>query len=122
MSDPKTTPSRGPEAERIDVALRFLRTRSKLKPKVGIVLGSGLGKVLDSIKIDAAVPYAEIPGFLPSTVAGHAGRLVLGRVAGVEVVVMQRRVPTVRHAPWPGAGSPSSLAHGSPNPRTFSLR
>ena len=68
----------GPEGRRIAEAVAFVRARAKSKaarPKVGIVLGSGLGSALDAMSIACAIPYAEIPGFLPSTVAGHAGRL-----------------------------------------------
>jgi purine-nucleoside phosphorylase len=61
-------------------------------PRVGIVLGSGLGALVDAIEIDGAVAYAEIPGFPSSTVEGHAGRLVLGTLCGVPVAAMQGRV------------------------------
>jgi len=81
------------EKARIDLAVKHVRAKAgKVKPRVGIVLGSGLGKALDRMKIAHALPYSEIPGFLPSTVAGHAGRLLLGTLAGVEVVVMQGRI------------------------------
>lgn len=85
----------GPEGRRIAEAVAFVRARAQAKaarPKVGIVLGSGLGSALDAMSIACAIPYAEIPGFLPSTVAGHAGRLLLGKLAGVDVVVMQGRI------------------------------
>lgn len=65
---------------------------SSLKPRVGIVLGSGLGGLVDAMKIDGSAPYSEIPGFMSSTVSGHAGRLVLGTLEGVPVAVMQGRV------------------------------
>ncbi len=98
MTTRKSSPPPGPEGRRIEAAVAFVQERAKakikarIKPKVGIVLGSGLGSALDAMKIAVAIPYADIPGFLPSTVAGHAGRLLVGTLAGVEVVVMQGRI------------------------------
>jgi xanthosine phosphorylase len=60
-------------------------------PRLGIVLGSGLGGLADTLDDAVAVPYAEIPGFPSSTVAGHAGRFVLGSLDGVPVACMQGR-------------------------------
>ncbi len=60
-------------------------------PRLGIVLGSGLGGLADALDGAVAVPYAEIPGFPTSTVAGHAGRFVLGTLEGVSVACMQGR-------------------------------
>jgi purine-nucleoside phosphorylase len=84
----------GSEAARIAAAVEMIRARvgPPLAPRVGIVLGSGLGAALSSMDVHAAIPYSEIPGFPPSTVAGHAGRLIVGRLSGVEIVVMQGRV------------------------------
>lgn len=61
-------------------------------PRVGIVLGSGLGAVAAAVTDPIVVPYAEIPNFPRSTVEGHSGRLVAGFLAGVPVVMMQGRV------------------------------
>ena len=63
-----------------------------LAPRVGIVLGSGLGAVADAVKSPVIVPYGEIPHFPQSTVEGHSGRIVAGLLGGVPVVVMQGRV------------------------------
>ncbi len=60
-------------------------------PRLGIVLGSGLGGLADLLEDAAAIPYAEIPGFPTSTVAGHAGRFVVGELDGVTVACMQGR-------------------------------
>lgn len=67
---------------------------------LGIVLGSGLGGLADELADAVAVPYAEIPGFPSSTVAGHAGRFLLGRLEGVPVACMQGRIHLFEgHAP-----------------------
>ena len=63
-----------------------------LAPQIGIVLGSGLGAVADSVANPTIIPYAEIPHFPQSTVEGHSGRLVAGLLNGVPVAVMQGRV------------------------------
>ncbi len=74
-------------------AAAYLKTKlGARRPRVGIVLGSGLGPLADRIEDAVAVPYSEIPGFHVSTVAGHAGRLVAGTLAGVPVACLQGRV------------------------------
>jgi len=60
-------------------------------PRAALVLGSGLGEVADAVEDAVRIPYGELPGFPVSSVAGHAGRLVAGRLAGVPVVVLQGR-------------------------------
>lgn len=62
-----------------------------LPPRVILVLGSGLGSLADTIADPVRIPYTEIPGFPHSTVEGHAGELVMGKMAGVEVAVMAGR-------------------------------
>jgi len=77
--------------EQYDAAAEAIRSRTRHKPRVGLILGSGLGVLADSA-IDAdIIPYNEIPGFPVSTVAGHAGRLVVGELAGAQVAIMQGR-------------------------------
>ncbi len=61
-------------------------------PKIGIILGSGLGGVAEAIENPVIIPYEEIEGFPRSTVSGHAGRLVVGKLNGVDVLCMQGRV------------------------------
>jgi purine-nucleoside phosphorylase len=78
--------------EQIEEAVRVLRRASDLRPQVGLILGSGLGELVDAVEGAIAVPYAEIPHFAPSTVLGHAGRLVLGHLSGRAVVVLQGRL------------------------------
>ncbi|HWI74935.1 MAG TPA: hypothetical protein VNT55_23435, partial [Baekduia sp.] len=60
-------------------------------PRLGLVLGSGLGGLADAVQGATAIPYADLPGFPVGAVAGHAGRLVLGTLAGTPVVVLQGR-------------------------------
>jgi purine-nucleoside phosphorylase len=72
-------------------AAAVIQSRSGLKPAVGLVLGSGLGDLVAEIRDATAIPYGEIPHFLRSTVAGHVGRLLLGMLEDVPVVVMQGR-------------------------------
>lgn len=79
------------EQAAIDAARDFIRAHSDLRPGLGLILGSGLGPLADEVEVAAAVPYADIPGFPVSTVPGHAGRLLIGRLAGKPVAVMQGR-------------------------------
>jgi purine-nucleoside phosphorylase len=76
----------------IDDAVRFVRTKTSIQPRVGVILGSGLGSVVDALEIEAAISYADIPGAKASTVAGHEGRMILARVNDTPVVVMQGRI------------------------------
>ena len=73
-------------------AVRVVRERAKVAPRVGIILGSGLGGFASQVVDAVTIPYAEIPHFPQSTVAGHSGKLVVGYIAGVPVAVMQGRV------------------------------
>lgn len=77
--------------EAVDAAVLAVRSRSALRPRVALILGTGLGGLARAMEIEAAVAYAEIPGFPVSTVESHAGRLLLGHLAGVPVVAMQGR-------------------------------
>jgi purine-nucleoside phosphorylase len=77
---------------RARAAADFLAAQTSHRPRLGIILGSGLGDFADSVENAVAVPYAQIPHFPQSTVEGHSGRMVLGTIAGVPVAVMQGRV------------------------------
>jgi xanthosine phosphorylase len=83
------------------VAAALIRARAGGRtPRLGIVLGSGLGGLADLLEDAVAIPYAEIPGFPTSTVAGHAGRFVVGELDGVTVACMQGRFHLYEgHAP-----------------------
>jgi purine-nucleoside phosphorylase len=75
-----------------DSAAQLVLSRTTLRPKIGLVLGSGLGGFADSLSDATRVPYAEIPSFPQSTAIGHAGRMVIGRAGDVPVAAMQGRV------------------------------
>jgi len=75
-----------------DSAARLILSRTSLRPKIGLVLGSGLGAFADSLTGATRVPYADIPSFPQSTAIGHAGRLVIGNAGSVAVAAMQGRV------------------------------
>jgi purine-nucleoside phosphorylase len=75
-----------------ETALAIRARAGGISPKVGIILGSGLGDFADGFEDKVVVPYSELPHFPHSSVPGHAGRLVLGRVRGEPVVAMQGRV------------------------------
>lgn len=77
--------------ERVEAAADVIRAHITTRPSVGIVLGTGLGDLARRIVVSASIDYAEIPGFPPSTVESHAGRLLAGTLAGRPVVAMQGR-------------------------------
>jgi purine-nucleoside phosphorylase len=80
----------------IDAAAAYVRSKTSLQPEAGVILGSGLGDVVDAVEIEASIPYGEIPGAKASTVMGHQGRMIFGRAhghpGGRPVVLMQGRV------------------------------
>ena len=78
--------------QRLDEAVRFVQSRSPLRPAVGLVLGSGLGAFAESLEKAVHIPYAQIPHFPTSTAIGHKGELVVGTSQGVPVAVMNGRV------------------------------
>ncbi|MEH7095088.1 purine-nucleoside phosphorylase [Neobacillus vireti] len=77
--------------ESIHNAANFLKEKYQTTPKLGLILGSGLGVLADDIVNPVKIPYNQIPDFPVSTVEGHAGQLVFGQLNGVEVVAMQGR-------------------------------
>jgi purine-nucleoside phosphorylase len=77
--------------ERAEHAARVVRARAGREVRTALVLGSGLGSFADGVEEAESIPYGEIPGFARPTVEGHAGRLVVGRVGGADVAVMQGR-------------------------------
>ena len=75
----------------VDSAVARIRELTDLEPQVGLVLGSGLGGIVESVEDRVELPYGEIPGWPASTAVGHVGNLVLGSLAGVPVAVMRGR-------------------------------
>ncbi len=79
-------------ARKIAEARDHIGAKTSRRPLVGIILGTGLGSLAEKIETHLSVPYSEIPHFPTSTVEGHAGELVFGKLAGLEVVAMSGRV------------------------------
>lgn len=80
-----------PSYAHIKAAASTVRERISLQPRVGLILGSGLNPLADSIEGSIAIPYADIPYFPQATVEGHVGRLVIGRLEGQPLIAMQGR-------------------------------
>jgi purine-nucleoside phosphorylase len=83
---------KGEEYTRVEDAARYILKKTKLRPKIALVLGSGLGAFADEFTSASRIPYAKIPNFPRSTAIGHVGQLVVGKVEEVEVAGMQGRV------------------------------
>jgi purine-nucleoside phosphorylase len=79
------------ELEQIDTAVGIIRGRIDIQPKVGMILGSGLGTLADSVENPVIIPYGDIPSWPVSTVEGHQGQLVVGSLEDQAVLVMQGR-------------------------------
>jgi purine-nucleoside phosphorylase len=77
--------------QQVDEAIAAVRSHGDIRPQVGLVLGSGLGTLAEALERPITIDYARIPHWPLSTVEGHVGRLVLGRLEGVAVVLMQGR-------------------------------
>jgi purine-nucleoside phosphorylase len=77
--------------DQVSEAVAAIRARVQFQPTVALILGSGLGDLASEVRDATAIPYGEIPHFARSTVAGHAGSLLLGMLADVPVVIMQGR-------------------------------
>lgn len=76
---------------RVTESVEFINRKRKIKPKIAIILGTGLGKLVEDIEEKEIIPYSEIPNFPVSTVQSHSGNLVLGKLGNKEVVAMQGR-------------------------------
>jgi len=89
----RSKPARGSdEFSRAERAARYILSKTKLRPKIALVLGSGLGAFADEFSEATRIRYEKIPGFPRSTIEGHAGCLVIGKVGSVPVAAMQGRV------------------------------
>src|SRR5712691_12536638 len=80
------------EFERAGRAAEFIFSKTALRPKIALVLGSGLGAFADEFSSATKIPYSNIPHFPQSTAIGHAGKLVIGKVGAIPVAGMQGRV------------------------------
>lgn len=80
------------EFERAEAAAKFILKQTRLRPRIALVLGSGLGAFADEFAHAVKIPYAKIPHFPQSTAIGHAGKLVIGEVGGIPLAGMQGRV------------------------------
>ena len=78
--------------DQIDQAADAIRARSSYSPRIGLILGSGLNSLADSVQKADIIPYSDLPNWPVSTVEGHAGRLVIGELEGQVVFVMQGRI------------------------------
>jgi purine-nucleoside phosphorylase len=81
-----------PYSERLATLESAVRSRTSLVPRLGIVLGSGLGDLAESINDVTSIPFSELPGWPAASAPGHAGRLLLGELEGVSVVCLQGRL------------------------------
>ena len=73
-------------------AAEYIWSQTPVRPRLAIILGSGLGNFASQVESPTTIPYADIPNFPQSTVVGHSGKLVLGSIAGIPIAVMQGRV------------------------------
>ncbi len=76
---------------KIKEAVRYIEDKVVTKPKIGIILGSGIGELADEIDAEVTIPYDTIPNFPVSTVKGHQGQLIFGKLNGVPIVAMKGR-------------------------------
>lgn len=86
------TPKSIDEFSRVERAAKFILSKTKLRPRIAVVLGSGLGGFADELNQPTRIPYEDIPNFPRSTAIGHAGRLVIGTLGTLPLAVMQGRV------------------------------
>ena len=78
--------------EKLEKCYEYFRSVTDFVPRVGLILGSGLGGYARNMRVEKEIPYGDIPGFPVSTVQGHDGRFLLGYIGGVPAVVMKGRV------------------------------
>ena len=77
--------------DQIQESLAFIRQQWDAQPHAGIILGTGLGSLVEEIEVEASIDYGEIPHFPQSTAISHAGRLVCGKLSGLPVMAMEGR-------------------------------
>lgn len=79
------------DIQKLEQTVQYLKNKTQCNPKVGIILGSGLGLLVNDIKVSHSIAYEEIPNFPISTVKGHGGKLLFGTIQGVEVIMLSGR-------------------------------
>lgn len=77
--------------DKVNEASSFIQSKCELSPQIGIILGTGLGRLVNRIQEQTVIPYSKIPYFATSTAPGHAGNLLMGKIADKNVVAMQGR-------------------------------
>lgn len=77
--------------EKLEETSNYIREKVSLQPKIGIILGTGLGNLANEIEVEHVFPYDSLPHFLESTIMGHEGNLIIGHLSGKPVVAMQGR-------------------------------
>ena len=95
--------------QRLSETVEWIRERLPAPPAIGVILGSGLGDFADSVTESVSIPYSKIPGFPASTVVGHSGTLVAGRVLGIPTVVLAGRVHYYEGHPMSSVVFPSRV-------------
>ncbi len=78
--------------QKLTETVSFLKSKTKIKPRIGVILGSGLGHFVQHMSVEASLSFNEIPNFIPPTVEGHSGNLIFGKIETVELVVLQGRL------------------------------
>ena len=101
----------------VDAALAAVRAQTPVRPALALVLGSGLGTLASELTDAVSIPTAKVPGFPRSSVAGHAGRLVVGRLEGVDVLMIQGRPHFYEGHSLDDVTFPVRLAHAMGAPR-----
>lgn len=76
---------------KLQETVSYIRTKTSAKPKIGVILGSGLGSFVKDVDVEITLPYKEIPHFSPPTVEGHSGNLIFGKIDGQAIVILQGR-------------------------------
>lgn len=78
--------------QKLTETVNFLKSKIRTRPRIGIILGSGLGHFVQHLQIEAAFPFGDIPHFIPPTVEGHSGNLIFGKIDDIELVILQGRL------------------------------
>ena len=78
--------------DKVTETVSYIRSQSQVKPKIGIILGSGLGSFVQHVQVDAQIPFNKIPHFVSTSVEGHQGNLILGTLGKHSIVILQGRL------------------------------